>query len=221
MIGWLLIIIILIGLFFAISLYIYDNSKFSKLTGYSYFNFLQDKEVRSHYNLVSNLQKVQGDYEVLLNVVLPTNNVKADVVFVHQSGIHIINFKRMTGWIYGREQDPEWAEVQYSEKLNKFDNPLIENKIAILELKQILGLADSTPIHSLVVFSDNCSFKKVEVQSRNTDVLKIKELKAYWNDSMDKHLSKDEIMKINLDLNKYVTLKKSPEKSKANSVVTN
>ncbi|SOC18231.1 nuclease-like protein [Ureibacillus xyleni] len=220
MIIWFLILVLLIGIFFAISLYIYDNSKFSKITGYSYISLLQ-KETRAYYKLVTGLQKAKGEYEILLNVVLPSNNVLVDAIFVHQSGIYIINFKHMTGWIYGRENDPEWAEVQYREKLHKFDNPLIENKIIISDLKQLLDIADAAPFYSIAVFSDNCSFKKIEVQSKNTEVMKLKELNAYWKESSENFLSKEEISKIYQELNKYKSIKNSPKKTKASQVVAN
>ena len=51
----LISLLILIGMFFTISLYIYENSKLSKLTGYSYIHYLLNNEMQSYYKLVSTL----------------------------------------------------------------------------------------------------------------------------------------------------------------------
>lgn len=199
MIVWLLFIIILIGLMLSISMYMYDNCEFSKMTGYSYFNLWTDQKIRKTYKLMKTLDKAHGNHKVLLNLQLQANGKKKrliDAVLIHESGVFIIDVNRCSGWIYGREQDLEWMQVLQRDKLNKFNNPILESKRTIHSLKQLLPELDSSLFHSLIVFSDSGSFKKIEIHSNNTDVIKTNELKSYWKDINNPKLSMEEISKV-------------------------
>ncbi|TSI06166.1 nuclease-related domain-containing protein [Lysinibacillus sp. BW-2-10] len=218
---WIFVFIILIGGCFAITLYIYDNSEFRKLTGYSFFSLFTDKKGRTAYKLVQSLHKSNGKNKVLLDISLPTTNHKIDAILVHQSGIYILNLQQFNGWIYGREQDEAWAEARHKNKLNKFTNPLIQNKLAILDLKELLSQPNSEHFHSIVVFSNDCSFRKVIIHSDNTDVLKMKELKSYWKHSTEVILSDDEISNIYNELKKYMKFNIANSKTVKSKVVPN
>lgn len=216
----ILFIGILIGILFMISLYMYDNSEFSKITGFSFFSLWIDKKVRLTYNIARALQSVNGDNKILLNVVLPTSGKKVDAVLVHESGIYVIDVKKLGGWIYGREQDSLWAQVLHKDKLNQFDNPIIENKLSVFELKEMLPNLNRDDFHSLIVFTDICSFHKIEIQSKNVDVLKEDELKKYWKHKKEK-LSVEEINKIYNALEKYMDFKETAKQPSINNITAN
>lgn len=56
---FLVVLIAIIG-YFSFKLYIHDNSTFYQLTGYSYFNVLMNKSVRTSYQLTKELEHIQG-----------------------------------------------------------------------------------------------------------------------------------------------------------------
>ncbi len=217
----ILLIVIFIGILFLISLYMYDNSKFSKITGYSFFTLWTDNKIKTTYKIVRKLEKVKSDYKILLNIALPSEDKKIDAVLVHESGVVVIGVKDFDGWIYGREQDILWGQALNKDKVNKFNNPLIENKLSILKLKDILPDLNKEAFHSLIVFTDRCSFNKIEIHSQNVDVLKISELNDYLKNEKDKKLSKEEVNKIYSVLEKYMDFKEVGKPSSINNIKAN
>lgn len=57
---FLLVVLIAIIGYFIFKLYTHDNTTFYQLTGYSYFDVLMNKSVRISYQLVKELEHVQG-----------------------------------------------------------------------------------------------------------------------------------------------------------------
>lgn len=217
---WFLIALIIIGVFFAIRIYIYENSEFSKMTNYSIFNIWTNSKVKRLYKLSQSLSKLQGDKKVLLNVILPNSNV-IDAIVVHESGIYVINTIEMNGWIYGREQDAEWAQaLNKKEELNKFDNPIIDNKKMILDLKEILKV-EKHLFHSAVVFTNNCTIKKVVVKSNNVSVLHMRDLKDYWSNKLDRQVTNEEVNNIYNTLESLMASQKDTKPSNMNQTATN
>ncbi|MFJ1245201.1 nuclease-related domain-containing protein, partial [Bacillus amyloliquefaciens] len=76
------------------------------------------------------------NYKILFNLVLP-NNRNVDMVILHEAGIFVTDIKNLGGWIFGREQDSLWAQALHKDKLIKFNNPIIDTKLAILDLKEV------------------------------------------------------------------------------------
>lgn len=214
-----LFILIIIGILAAISLYIYENSQFSKITGYSYFKIWTNKDIRLRFSLVRILHKVPGEYKVLLNVKLPAEqNRIVDAIFIHTSGVYVVDLRKANGWIFGREQDTEWAQAVHHDKIMKFDNPITENCQSILLLKQLLPKTDVNRIHSLIVFSNNCVFSKIEVQSNNVEVIKTNEVKKYLSDQKEVVLTNDQIHSIYTALEKYMDFAEPLERLSAKYV---
>ncbi|WP_240758507.1 nuclease-related domain-containing protein [Lysinibacillus sp. SGAir0095] len=208
-----LFFIVFIGILFAVNVYVYENSEFSKLTGHSLLSVWTNKEVRFLYKLAQKLKKVKGELKILYNIALPQSEWKIDFILLHQSGIYVINAKRSSGWIYGSEQDLQWAQVLENGQMNTFRNPIIENKLKIDDVKKYNPEVSNDLYQSLVVFNKNCSFKKVEIRSQDVDVFKIDELKTFWNDRMDHILTKDQMMSIYSNLETYMIKKPTKEKA--------
>lgn len=209
-----LFFIVFTGVLFAVNVYVYENSQFSKQTGYSLITVWTNKEVRFLYKLTRNLSKVNGDSKILFNIALPKSEWNIDYLLLHPSGIYVITAELQRGWIYGSEQDVQWAQALENGKMNTLHNPIIENKLKIEDLKNYIPEVGNGLYQSLIVFSNNCSFKKIEVHSQDVEVLKIEELKKFWNYRVDQSLTKDQIISIYSKLEPYMVKKQTKEKNR-------
>lgn len=216
----ILFIAIIIGILFLFALYMYENSPFSKTTGYTFIDLWTDKKIKSLYKIVRALPKESDNYKILFNLVLP-NNRNVGMVILHEAGIFVTDIKNLGGWIFGREQDSLWAQALHKDKLIKFNNPIIDTKLAILDLKEVLPNLARGHFQSLIVFNDNCSFNKIEIHSQNVDVVKVKELKNYWKNDLDKKITTEEINKIYNALEKYVSFKENKKQPSINNITAN
>ncbi|RKJ61809.1 NERD domain-containing protein [Butyricicoccus sp. 1XD8-22] len=206
MIVWLLLLILIVGIFIAYSIYNFEESQFSNMTGYSFWDIWKDKTVRHTYKVVSTLRKASGDFKILTNLHIPvsTNKEKIiDIVFLHESGIYLINISKEDGWVYGRETDNEWTIATYGDKKEAVKNPLTDHQNIIAVFSKIFPQIQEESIYSLAVFSENSSFKMIELYSKNVDVLKLSELKNYW-DHKDSTITKSEIETIAQSLSKLI-----------------
>lgn len=176
------------------------------MTGYSFWDIWKDKTVRHTYKVVSTLRKASGDFKILTNLHIPvsTNKEKIiDIVFLHESGIYLINISKEDGWVYGRETDNEWTIATYGDKKEAVKNPLTDHQNIIAVFSKIFPQIQEESIYSLAVFSENSSFKMIELYSKNVDVLKLSELKNYW-DHKDSTITKTEIETIAQSLSKLI-----------------
>lgn len=212
--------IVFIGILFAVNVYVFENSQFSKITGHSFISAWMNKRIRFLYKLTQKLTKVNGEKKLLVNIVLPESERKIDFILLHQSGMYVINAKQPGGWIYGNEQDIHWAQVLENGKMNKIYNPIIETKILIADLEKYIPEIDKDLYHSMIVFNNNCSFKKIEVNSPEVDVLKINELKIFWENRMDQSFTKDQMMSIYSSLEPYMQ-KKQPKEMPLKNAASN
>ncbi|NLY78623.1 MAG: NERD domain-containing protein [Lysinibacillus sp.] len=218
---WFLIALIILGIIFAINIYIYENSEFNKITNYSLLNIWNNGKVKKLYKVAQSLKRLQGEKKVLFNVILP-NKEKIDAIVISESGVHVIDIIDMNGWIYGREQDPEWAQALFQSKnLNTFNNPIIDSKKRILVLREILKIENKELFHSIILFSNGCTIKKVDIQSENVAVMNVKNLKQYWSNKHGEQLKTDEINKIYSSLEPFMEIKKESKSSSMNQTATN
>lgn len=201
-----LTIFILIGILFAFRVYTYENSEFRKMTGYSLLNIWTNPYIKNTYLLVQSLKYLQGEYKLLLNLAFPTSGGKRklDAIVIHESGIYVFNIQHKNGWVYGREQDEQWAQATNNKnKLIPFANPIIEMKKAILDLQDQIANEKSDLFHLVILFTDNCSFKKIVVKSNNVSVMKINEMKHFWKAGTEQKMSAQEIDSVYQTLKQY------------------
>ena len=207
----LIILVILIVGYFMVNIYRHDNSTFYKLTGYSYLDMVANKKVRTMYKLVNELDQVNGNHKVLVDVQIPVNGELQTIsgILLHESGIYVMNLKEKSGWINGREQDPEWKELLHQEKFRVFENPIHETKRLIYALQDQIPEVDEQVFHSVVLFTNGCSFQKIEIQSEHVEVLKTGELKKWGSSLRGKALSETDIQTL------FATLEGSMNKKSA------
>lgn len=112
----------------------------------------------------------------LYNCYLPKDRgqtTEVDLIMIHQSGIYVFESKNYGGWIFGSEYSKTWTQTLpggHEARKEHFLNPIMQNKLHIKWLKKQIG--ENYPIHSIIVFSDRCSFKKVDVNSNDVFVIK-------------------------------------------------
>ena len=207
----LIILVILIVGYFMVNIYRHDNSTFYKLTGYTYLDMLANKKIRKMYKIVNELDKVTGSHKILVDVQVPVNDELHTIngLLLHESGIYVMNFKEKIGWINGREQDYQWKELLHKNKSRVFENPIHETKRLVYALQDQLAEVDEQAFQSVVLFSNDCSFQQIEIQSVNVEVLKVSELKNWVGSLRGKALSETDIQTL------FATLEGSMNKKSA------
>ena len=207
----LIMLVILIVGYFIVNIYRHDNSAFYKLTGYSYLDMVANKKIRTMYKIVNDLDQVKGSHKVLVDVQVLVNDELQTIsgLLLHESGIYVMNLKEKSGWINGREQDLEWKELLHQEKSRAFANPIHETKRLIYALQDQLPEVDEQAFQSVVLFTNGCSFQKIEMVSEDVEVLKVGELKKWGSSLQGKVLSETDIQTL------FATLEGSMNKKSA------
>jgi hypothetical protein len=174
--------IIGIGVLVLIIWYIVANIAYKKTDYYSvtrkkYASVLFNKGNYGEFLTYKYLRGYEAeDAKFLFNCYLPKDDgetTEIDVLMIHSSGIYVFESKNYSGWIFGSENQKNWTQTLPSgRKVHKehFLNPIIQNKLHIRWLKKQIG--EGVPVYSVIVFSERCELKKVEVSSTDIYVLK-------------------------------------------------
>ncbi|GKV65554.1 MULTISPECIES: nuclease-related domain-containing protein [unclassified Sporosarcina] len=80
-----------------------------------------------------------------------------DHIVISKYGVHVIETKNYSGWIFGSELQKYWTQTIYKNK-QKFYNPIRQNYGHIEALKSYLNMP-SLPVYSIIAFSDEVEFK--------------------------------------------------------------
>lgn len=108
---------------------------------------------------------------VLRNLHVPTfnkNTTEIDVVMVHPAGVFVFENKNYAGWIFADTKSQRWMQTLYSRRQKRaiktpFYNPVFQNRTHVRAITRYLE--DYTPVFSIIVFSDECEFKKLNNHS--------------------------------------------------------
>lgn len=98
-------------------------------------------------------------------------------MMIYRSGIYVLESKNYSGWIFGSEYAKIWTQTLPSgRKAHKehFLNPILQNKLHIKWLQEQIG--DQMPIHSIVVFSERCTLKQINLFSGTVSVIRRNDL---------------------------------------------
>lgn len=119
--------------------------------------------------------------EILYNCYIPSDKngtSEIDVLLITKKGIWVIESKNYSGWIFGKSGDYMWTQSLRGRngkaKKSTFYNPIAQNRGHIKYLKKYLGI--NVPYISLVVFSDKCVFKNLEINTEDVEVIHLNEL---------------------------------------------
>lgn len=144
----------------------YKQSRYFNQTGHSYFKVVQDTGLYGEYLCVAAIEERVPHPLILTNLYLPHptkqgHTTEIDVLLINQSGIHVIESKNYSGWIFGREQDRQWTQSMPNRKKFKFYNPIKQNELHMKAIERLLEL-DRTLLFSWIVFSDRSTLKQVD-----------------------------------------------------------
>ena len=151
-----------------------SHKDYSDATGHSLFQVVSDKGLLGEYLSSFSLNSVQGTSRTLYNIYLPKWNGKPteiDLVFIHETGIYVIESKNYSAWIYGNGDEQEWTQVFPNGKKFSFYNPIKQNETHIRALQHVLRNVPSKAYTNLVVFSERCELKKVHYIQPQTHVI--------------------------------------------------
>ena len=149
----------------------------------------QDAGARGEYLIFKALRSFerQGG-RFLFNLYIPKPNddtTEIDMVLMHPKGLFVIESKNFSGWIFGSENSKYWTQSlpkgrgQKSHKV-QFYNPIHQNGAHIKHLKRMLS--EKTPMWSLIVFSDHCTFKSLNISpDHRYKVVKLHQIKSMVN----------------------------------------
>lgn len=144
----------------------------------------------------------------LFNCYLPkgeNQTTEIDVILLHPRGIFVFESKNYSGWIFGNEVSDYWTQTlpvkRGTAHKERFYNPVKQNNLHIECLKKIIG--DEIPIYSVIVFSERCTLKDVNVNIPNVFVTNRNYINVIISGIM---LNKSEVLSIE-EVNKlYETL---------------
>jgi len=171
-----------------------------------------DKGVIGEADVHREIRKLPGHKKTLTNCYIPTDEgtTEVDVIMINELGIFVIESKNYSGIICGNEDDRMWTEVfpvyRYDHRDFDFYNPIMQNETHIKWLKAILELDDSTPIYSIVLFSNDCELRNIKILAPNVYVGYQVWLKHIFRDIVhmnESRLTKDDIKSIYRQLEPY------------------
>lgn len=122
-----------------------------------------DKGNYGEYLTYNVLGKIPGYKKILTNVYLPTKygTTEIDLIFLHETGVYVIESKNYSGWIFGNAKDKQWTQSLPGGHKFRFFNPIMQNHNHIQVLQSFLPLVKKEEIFSYIVFSDRCTLKDI------------------------------------------------------------
>lgn len=165
----------------------FKSTSYYKVTGNSYRKTRSDLGTWGEYLTFKELEHLEKDgAKFLFNLYIPKDDgttTEIDVIVITSSGILVCESKNYSGWIFGSEFQKYWMQtLPKGRKSHKttFLNPIIQNKGHIKWLKNIVG--DEIDIRSVIVFSERCTFKDLNMKSDDIYVIQRFEVKRIVDD---------------------------------------
>ncbi|MFJ3389877.1 MULTISPECIES: NERD domain-containing protein [unclassified Lysinibacillus] len=161
----------------------YRKSVYYKQTKNNYFAVKLNKGRNGEYLTSKIIERhALQSHRQLLNVYIPKRNsdelTEIDLLYIDRTGLYVIESKNYSGWIFGNETQQQWTQTMPNKKKYKFFNPIRQNATHIRAIQDFLDLPKEA-IHSVIVFSDRCTLKKVLVTSQNVHVIKRENVRRF------------------------------------------
>lgn len=177
--------VLLIGLFYFVFVHPFRKTTYSQQTGKGLFTAASNKGSYGEYLIYQSLKKLEtSGTKFLFNCYLPKENgetTEIDVIMIHNTGIYVFESKNYSGWIFGSEDSRTWTQTlpqgRRGVRKEHFLNPLMQNKLHVKCLKNYLNI--DIPVYPMVVFSQRCTLKKLELHSKEAVVVKQQDLWAF------------------------------------------
>ena len=158
----------------------YKSSSYYQSTKHPYLAVLFNKGRYGEYLTYKRLRKAEKDgAKFLFNLYIPKENgetTEIDVLMLCSKGIFVFESKNYSGWIFGSENQKNWYQTlplgRGKSRKESFYNPIMQNRMHIKHLTTFLGEDHCMPMHSVVIFSERCTLKKIQIQSEDVYVVK-------------------------------------------------
>ena len=153
----------------------YMQSIYFAETQTPYNTVISDKGVLGEFFTFLELNKLPGMKRFIFNAYVPKSDdsvTEIDIIFIHNTGIYCIESKNYGGWIYGRQQSPYWTQTFKTGKKSRFFNPILQNEGHVNALDDYMKKSFTDSIYSVIVFSNRCTLKDVNFDSKNITLVK-------------------------------------------------
>ncbi len=186
------IIFITVIVFTYIGVRIYKNNQYKKTAYYQAtkkpYSSLDAGEYGEYltYKQLQNIENLGGKF--IFNAYIPKPNNKTteiDVLLISPKGIFVFESKNYNGWIFRHQQQEYWTQTlptgrgRSSHKI-KFYNPIWQNAGHKKHLERIIE--QKVYIHSIIVFSDECTLRDITITTDDVNVLYQSNLKSSLSD---------------------------------------
>lgn len=153
---------------------IFDKSEYAKETKTTYFKTMKDTGAYGEYLTARKLEKLPGAHKLIANAYIPDGRggtTEIDLLFIHETGIYVIESKNYSGWIFGKEGDRYWTQVLPNGQKKRFYNPVLQNKGHMNAMKRLVSELEENYFNSIIVFSERCELKKVSIDTLSAILL--------------------------------------------------
>lgn len=155
----------------------YKSGSYYQVTKQSYLSVRHNTGRYGEYLIYKYLKHMElNGAKFLFNVYIPKGNgdtTEIDVLIICPKGIFVIESKNYSGWIFGSENSKNWYQTLPAGRgrshKEHFYNPIMQNHTHIKHLKSFLG--EQFPMRSIIVFSDRCTLKSVQITSNDISVI--------------------------------------------------
>ena len=146
----------------------YYRSTYYHVTRNGYFRTHRDVGLYGEYRTYLHLRALERTgARFLFNCYLPREDgttTEIDILLICNSGVYVFESKNYSGWIFGSAAAHSWTQVLPQgrgrrARKERFLNPILQNQLHIQCLRQML--AAEVPVHSVIVFSERCTFKEL------------------------------------------------------------
>ena len=175
--GIICVAVVLCLIVYVINVCLYKKTAYYQITGYPYLSVMFDLGKYGEYLTYKCLRSYEKEgAKFLFNCYLPRDNgetTEIDVLMIYKSGLYVFESKNYSGWIFGNEKGKTWTQtLPQGRRSHKehFLNPVMQNNLHIKWLKNLLQ-DETIPMHSVIVFSERCTLKKVDITSPNVAVI--------------------------------------------------
>lgn len=154
-------------------------STYKEQTGNGLISTMFNKGNYGEFSSYGKLAKLPGYHKALFNIYIPNGKeqtTEIDLVYLHETGIYVIESKNYSGWIFGDEKSHKWTQTFPNGQKFPFYNPIKQNQGHIKALKTLLPSIETAQFTSVIVFSERCELKKVTYESKDTYVIKRNQL---------------------------------------------
>ncbi len=155
----------------------YKAGAYYQITKLPYNSVKHDTGRYGEYLTYKYLKHFESDgAKFLFNVYIPKKNgetTEIDVLMICSKGVFVFESKNYSGWIFGSEGQKNWYQTlpkgRGRSHKEHFYNPIMQNRSHIEHLKAFLG--EQVPMRSIIVFSDRCTLKSIQIKSDDISVI--------------------------------------------------